>query len=85
MKALYKKIAFSKAHESHQTLSDFLKDYNVYDVLSNLAQAWSQITTKNMRGVWQPILQRPNQIASQQNVEKIIEDIVFLGKNWAST
>ena len=28
-KAIYKKITFPKVHETHETLVDFLKDYDV--------------------------------------------------------
>ena len=61
-KALYRKITFSKAHETHETLADFLKEYTIRDALKNLDLAWQQITAKNMKGVWKPLLQRPEEI-----------------------
>lgn len=79
MKANYRKITFSKAHETHETLSDFLKEYTILDAVKNLGLAWSQVTSKAMRGVWQPLLQRPNQPLYAPPVEEIVEDIVNLG------
>ena len=79
MKANYRKITFSKAHETHETLSDFLKEYTILDAVKNLGLAWSQVTSKAMRGVWQPLLQRPNQPLYEPPVEEIVEDIVNLG------
>ena len=55
-KAIYKKITFQKAHETHETLADFLKDYDVLQAVNNFANAWRQITRKNMRAVWNPLL-----------------------------
>ena len=54
-KALYKKITFSKAHETHETLVEFYKDFTVYDAVINFGEAWSQITQKNMAGVWKKL------------------------------
>ena len=55
-KAIYKRITFQKAHETHETLADFLKDYDVLQAVNNFANAWRQITRKNMRAVWNPLL-----------------------------
>ena len=57
-KANYKKITFAKAHETHETLADFLKDYDILQAVKNFASAWSQVTKRNMRAVWNPLLQR---------------------------
>jgi hypothetical protein len=43
-KAIYKKMTFQKAHETHETLADFLKDYDVLQAENNFANA-----RKNMR------------------------------------
>ena len=80
VKALYRKITFSKAHESHDTLADFFKDFTIMDAVKNLGDAWSQVTAKNMRGVWQPLLKRPEKNDYEPPVEEIIEDIVNLGQ-----
>ena len=79
VKALYRKITFSKAHETHDTLADFFKEFTIMDAVKNLGDAWSQVTAKNMRGVWQPLLKRPEQNDYKPPVEEIIEDIVKLG------
>ena len=55
-KAIYKKLTFAKAHETHETLADFLKDYDILQAVYNFASAWKQITKKNMRAVWNPLL-----------------------------
>ena len=52
-KAIYKKITFQKTHE---TLADFLKDYDVLQAVNNFANAWRLITRKNMRAVWNPLV-----------------------------
>ena len=56
LKAIYKKVTFQKAHETHKTLAEFLKDYDILDAVYNLGNAWRQITKKNMRSVWNPLL-----------------------------
>ena len=33
VKALYRKITFSKAHETHETLAEFFKDYTILDAV----------------------------------------------------
>ena len=55
-KALYRRITFSKAHETHHTLVDFYNNFTVYDAVMNFSVAWSQVTQKNMRDIWQPLL-----------------------------
>ena len=40
VKALYRKITFSKAHETHDTLADFLKTYTIKDAVKNIGEAW---------------------------------------------
>ena len=55
-KAIYKKLTFQKAHETHETLADFLKDYDVLQAVKTFGRAWHQITKKNMRAVWNPLL-----------------------------
>lgn len=80
VKANYRKVTFSKAHETHECLADFLKDYTILDAVKNLATAWDHVTTKNMRGVWQPLLKRPNENFYEPPVEEIVEDIVNLGQ-----
>ena len=48
----WQKITFQKAHETHENLEDFLKDYEVLQAVNNFANnAWRQITRKNMRAV----------------------------------
>ena len=49
------------------------------DAIKNLKLAWDQVTAKNMRGVWQPLSQRPDQQNHVPPVEEIVEDIVNLG------
>ena len=80
LKALYRKITFSKAHETHETLVDFYQDFTVYDAVMNFGEAWSQITQKNMSGVWKPLLQRENE-ADIEPIGEIIEEIVNLGND----
>ena len=46
--------------------------------IDHLAQAWSQVTDKKMRGVGKPILKRDEE-AQELPVDEIIEDIVNLG------
>ena len=56
LKALYKRITFEKAHETHNTLVEFYKDYKITDAVQNFGKAWSEITQKNMKGVWKKLL-----------------------------
>ena len=77
-KAIYKKITFTKAHETHKTLAAFLKDYDILQAVNNFANAWSQVTKKNMRAVWNPLLQRNENYESPVN--EIIEEVVDLGQ-----
>ena len=79
LKALYKRITFEKAHEKHNTLAEFLKDYKIIDAVKNLGAAWSEVTQKTMRGVWKKLLQgdEPNEPPTDQ----IIEEVVNLGSD----
>ena len=79
VKAIYKKITFSKAHEKNSTLAEFLKTYNIYNAVQNFGQAWGQITRKNMRGVWNNLLQRTEK-AYEPPITEIIEEVVDLGQ-----
>ena len=80
-KALYKRITFSKAHETHQTLTEFLREYTILDAIPNIAKACSDVTPKNMKGVWNKILSRTreDQIVHESPLEQIVEEIVNLG------
>ena len=46
VKALYRRITFSKAHEKEGTLADFLKDHTILDAIYNLDNAWKHVTQK---------------------------------------
>ena len=46
VKAIYKKITFTKAHEKCSTMIEFLKTYNILNAVENFGQAWVQITKK---------------------------------------
>ena len=46
VKAIYKKITFTKAHEKCSTMIEFLKTYNILNAVENFGQAWGQITKK---------------------------------------
>ena len=52
----WQKITFQKAHETHENLEDFLKDYEFLQTVNNFANAWCRITRKNLRAVWNPLL-----------------------------
>ena len=67
------------AHATHDTLADILNSYTIKDAVKNIGEAWSQVTSKNMRGVWNKLLQRTNQEPHEPPVEEIVEDIVNLG------
>ena len=51
LKAYYRRNTFSKAHETHDTLVDFFKDFIVLDAVKNFADAWKEVSERNMRGV----------------------------------
>ena len=48
-------------------LADFLKDYDILQAVKNFASAWSQVTKRNMRAVWNPLLQRDETYESPIN------------------
>lgn len=64
-------------------MADFFKEFTIMDAINNLKLAWDQVTAKNMRGVWQPLLQRPDQQVHVPPVEEIVEDIVKLGHEFS--
>ena len=74
VKAIYKKITFAKAHEKCDTLAEFYKIYDILQAVKNFGQAWNQVTKRNMRGVWNKLLQRDDTYESPVN--EIIEDVV---------
>ena len=49
------------------------------DAIHNFDPAWRQVTLKNLKGVWQPLLQRPN-LVNEPPVEEIVDEIVNLGQ-----
>ena len=61
------------------TLIEFLKAYNVLNAVEHFGQAWSQITRKNMRGMWNKLLLRTEK-TYESNTNEIIEDVVNLGQ-----
>ena len=61
------------------TLMEFLKAYHVLNAVENFGQAWSQITRKNMRGMWNKVLLRTEK-GYESNTNEIIEDVVNLGQ-----
>ena len=56
VKAIYKKLTFAKAQQTHETLADFLKDYDILQAVYNFGHAWKQITKKNIRAVWNTLI-----------------------------
>ena len=76
LKALYKRITFEKAHETHNTLVEFYKDYDIFQAVTNFGIAWGMITQKNMKGVWKKLLPREE---SNEPPTEIIEEVVNLG------
>ena len=56
-----------------------MKTYTILDAIYNLDQAWKLVTPKNLSGVWQPLLKRPN-VVNEPPVEEIVDDIVNLGE-----
>ena len=59
-------------------MADFLKDYDILQAVKNCASAWNQVTKRNMRAVWNPLLQRDETYESPIN--ETIEDVVDLGR-----
>ncbi|XP_053568008.1 tigger transposable element-derived protein 1-like [Bombina bombina] len=55
-KAYYLRRTFSQAVRATQndemTLRDFWRNYNIYDAIKNIADAWNEVKETNMRGVW---------------------------------
>ncbi|XP_053571656.1 tigger transposable element-derived protein 1-like [Bombina bombina] len=55
-KAYYLRRTFSQAVRATQndemTLTDFWRNYNIYDAIKNIADAWNEVKETNMRGVW---------------------------------
>ena len=78
LKAYYRRNTFSKAHETHDTLVDFFKDFNVLDAVKNFADAWKEVSERNMRGVWEPLLKR-KEAPVEMKVDEIVTEIVNLG------
>ena len=60
------------AHEKEGTLADYLKSYTILGAVYNLGQAWSQVTSKNMKGVWNKILKRQEEKPHEAPVEEIV-------------
>ena len=71
-------MVFYKAHETHNTRADFFNDYDVLQAVKHFASAWRQITKKNSRAVWSPLLLRKETYESPVN--DVIEDVVDLGQ-----
>ena len=78
LKAYYRRNTFSKAHETHDTLVDFFKDFIVLDAVKNFADAWKEVSERNMRGVWEPLLKR-KEAPVKMKVDEIVTEIVNLG------
>ena len=78
LKAYYRRNTFSKAHETHDTLVEFFKDFTVLDAVNNFGDAWKEISEKNMRGVWEPLLKR-KEAPTEIRVDEIVSEIVNLG------
>ena len=78
LKAYYRRNTFSKAHETHDTLVDFFKDFIVLDAVKNFADAWKEVSERNMRGVWEPLLKRKEALF-EMKVDEIVTEIVNLG------
>lgn len=58
-KAYYLRRTFSQAIRATQnnemTLREFWKNYNIYDAIKNIAEAWDEVKDTNMRGVWKKL------------------------------
>ena len=77
LKAYYRRNTFSKAHETHDTLVEFFKDFTVLDAINNFGDAWKEISEKNMRGVWEPLLKR-KEAPTEMKVMKLLVKLSIL-------
>ena len=78
LKAYYRRNIFSKAHETHDTLVDFFKEFTVLDAVKTFGDAWKEVSERNMRGVWEPLLKR-KEAPVEMKVDEIVTEIVNLG------
>lgn len=89
-KAYYLRNMFSNAISATNsetnplTVHDFWKSFNIKHAVQNIGSAWDEINEKTMAAVWQKILKENNssvyKIIAEDEIEKITEDIVELGK-----
>lgn len=85
-KAYYLRRTFSQAikmttGDEAMTLAEFWKAFNIKNCIENVKEAWSEVTSSNLRAAWQRII--PNCANGfkgfKDEVNRVINDITKLG------
>ncbi len=68
--------------ENAPSLTEFWKSYNIRNVISNIGEAWLEVTASNMRAVWKHIIPHcaNDFVGFQTNFAQVTNNIVEIGK-----